>query len=109
MPVEAKPLFRPDVLRSHLSGFPSPAVNAAKLDYWASEISSGRVDRFGEQEILPSFMEVSLGRPNPPWRTPLHIVRSIVNKPHSTTNCIFLLAFGCAALMMGAIAVNRRT
>ena len=45
MPVEAKPLFRPDVLRSHLSGFQLPAVEAAKLAHWASEISSGRVDR----------------------------------------------------------------
>lgn len=56
MPVEAKPLFRPDVLRSHLSGFQVPAVDAAKLNHWASEISSGRVDRFGEQEILPHFL-----------------------------------------------------
>ncbi|MEX0978568.1 MAG: hypothetical protein WDZ48_06940, partial [Pirellulales bacterium] len=56
MPVEAKPLFRPDVLRSHLSGFQMPVVDAAKLAHWASEISSGRVDRFGEQEILPHFL-----------------------------------------------------
>jgi hypothetical protein len=57
MPVEAKPLFRPDVLRAHLSGFQMPAVDAAKLDHWASEVSSGRVDRFGEQEILPHFLD----------------------------------------------------
>jgi hypothetical protein len=56
MPVEAKPLFRPDVLRSHLAGFQLPAVDATKLAHWASEISSGRVDRFGEQEILPHFL-----------------------------------------------------
>ena len=56
MPVEAKPLFRPDVLRSHLSAFQMPAVDAAKLNHWASEISSGRIDRFGEQEILPHFL-----------------------------------------------------
>jgi hypothetical protein len=56
MPVEAKPLFRPDVLRSHLSGFAMPAVDSAKLDHWANEVSSGRVDRFGEQEILPHFL-----------------------------------------------------
>jgi hypothetical protein len=56
MPVEAKPLFRPDVLRTHLSAFPLPAVDSAKLTHWASEISSGRVDRFGEQEILPHFL-----------------------------------------------------
>ena len=52
MPVEAKPLFRPDVLRSHLSGFQMPAVDSAKLAHWAGEISSGRVDRFNEQEIF---------------------------------------------------------
>jgi Eco57I restriction-modification methylase/Putative RNA methylase family UPF0020 len=56
MPVEAKPLFRPDVLRSHLSGFQLPAIDSAKLNHWASEITSGRVDRFGEQEILPHFL-----------------------------------------------------
>lgn len=56
MPVEAKPLFRPDVLRSHLSGFQMPAVDTARLSHWASEISSGRVDRFREQEILPHFL-----------------------------------------------------
>lgn len=56
MPVEAKPLFRPDVLRAHLAGFQTPVVDTAKLDHWASEISSGRVDRFGEQEILPHFL-----------------------------------------------------
>jgi hypothetical protein len=56
MPVDAKPLFRPDVLRSHLSDFQLPAVDSAKLTHWASEISSGRVDRFGEQEILPHFL-----------------------------------------------------
>lgn len=56
MPVEAKPLFRPDVLRSHIAGFQMPAVDAAKLSHWAGEISSGRLDRFGEQEILPHFL-----------------------------------------------------
>src|SRR5438270_888362 len=56
MPVEAKPLFRPDVLRSHLSGFQLPALDSAKLTHWAGEIASGRLDRFGEQEILPHFL-----------------------------------------------------
>ncbi|WP_425615271.1 N-6 DNA methylase [Anatilimnocola sp. NA78] len=56
MPVEAKPLFRPDVLRSHLSGFQLPPLQRNKLQHWADEISSGRVDRFGEQEILPQFL-----------------------------------------------------
>jgi len=33
-----------------------PPVNSEKLNHWASEISSGRIDRFGEQEILPHFL-----------------------------------------------------
>ena len=43
MPVEAKRLFRPDVLRSHLSGFRLPAVDSAKLDHWAREIAPGNI------------------------------------------------------------------
>jgi len=53
MPVEAKPLFRPDVLRSHLSGYQLPTVDSAKLRHWANLIATGRLDGFGEQEILP--------------------------------------------------------
>jgi hypothetical protein len=56
VPVEAKPLFRPDVLRSHLSGFAMPAVDASKLGHWASLIASGRIDGFREQEILREFL-----------------------------------------------------
>ncbi|MDZ4852862.1 MAG: hypothetical protein SGI77_26545 [Pirellulaceae bacterium] len=56
MPVEAKPLFRPDVLRSHLSAFRLPSIDSAILRHWADEITSGRVDRFGEREILPHFL-----------------------------------------------------
>lgn len=33
-----------------------PVVDSAKLAHWAGEISTGRVDRFGEQEILPHFL-----------------------------------------------------
>jgi len=62
MPVEAKPLFRPDVIRSRLAGFQLPASDFPKLSHWANEISSGRIDRFGEQEILPQFLnDVFLG------------------------------------------------
>jgi hypothetical protein len=56
MPVEAKPHFRPDVLRSHLSRFSLPVVDAAKLDHWADLIATGRLDAFGEQEILRDFL-----------------------------------------------------
>ena len=55
MPVEAKPLFRPDVLRSHLSGFSVPTVDSARLEHWAELIASGRIDNF-EEEILPDFL-----------------------------------------------------
>ncbi len=67
MPVEAKPLFRPDVLRAHLAGFQMPSVDRAKLTHWASEIASGRIDRFGEKEILPHFLQDFL---SVCWATP---------------------------------------
>lgn len=59
VPVEAKPLFRPDVLRSHLSGFEMPPrvqPLRSKLEDWARLISSGRLDALKEQEILPDFL-----------------------------------------------------
>ena len=59
MPVEAKPLFRPDVLRAHLAGFQLPAhVEAVrpKLDHWAGLIANRRIDTFNEQQILPDFL-----------------------------------------------------
>lgn len=59
MPVEAKPLFRPDVLRPHLSAFQPPAhVEAVrpKLRHWAALMASRRADAFKEQEILPDFL-----------------------------------------------------
>ena len=59
MPVEAKPLFRPDVLRSHLSGFQLPdhvETLRPKLNHWAGLIASRRIDTFNEQQILPDFL-----------------------------------------------------
>ncbi len=56
MPVEAKPLFRPEVLRSHLAGFTLPPVDASKLRHWTNLIQTGRLDQFGEQEILRDFL-----------------------------------------------------
>ncbi len=59
MPVEAKPLFRPDVLRAHLAGFQLPPHVAAlrpKLAHWADLIASGRIDSFNEQQLLPDFL-----------------------------------------------------
>ena len=59
MPLEAKPLFRPDVLRTHLAAFPLPdraETVAPKLSHWAELLSSRRADSFKEQELLPDFL-----------------------------------------------------
>ena len=59
MPIEAKPLFRPDVLRTHLAAFELPAhVDAfrPKLAHWAELLASGKANTFTEQEILPDFL-----------------------------------------------------
>ncbi|HEV2969253.1 MAG TPA: N-6 DNA methylase [Pirellulales bacterium] len=59
MPLEAKPLFRPDVLRGHLSGFMlPPRVESLrpKLANWAELIGSNRIDALNEQQILPDFL-----------------------------------------------------
>jgi hypothetical protein len=59
VPIEAKPLFRPDVLRSHLAGFELPAhvnVMRPKLKHWADLMASGKANAFKEQEILPDFL-----------------------------------------------------
>jgi len=59
VPVEAKPLFRPDVLRPYLMAFQLPAHVPGfrpTLAHWAELIASGRADSFKEQEILPDFL-----------------------------------------------------
>lgn len=59
MPVEAKPLFRPDVVRPHVEAFALPervAQCQTKLDRWAELIRGGRVDAFNEKELLPDFL-----------------------------------------------------
>jgi hypothetical protein len=59
LPLEAKPLFRPDVLRTHLAAFASPdrvAAAAPKLRHWAELFASRRADSFKEQELLPDFL-----------------------------------------------------
>ena len=61
MPVKAKPLFRPDVLRTHLAAFELPEdiePLRPKLSDWADLLSSGRANRFKEQELLPDFLTV---------------------------------------------------
>ena len=59
MPVEAKPLFRPDVLRDHLQRFTLPtSVESHRplLDKWATMLKSERANRFNEKELLPDFL-----------------------------------------------------
>ncbi|NLX98785.1 MAG: N-6 DNA methylase [Rhodopirellula sp.] len=59
MPIDAKPLFRPDVLRTRLTAFQLPAhVDAfrPRLTHWADLLGSERADAFKEQELLPDFL-----------------------------------------------------
>ena len=59
MPVEAKPLFRPDVLRPQLAAFPLPARVAEMrevLGRWAVLLASAQADSLKEQELLPDFL-----------------------------------------------------
>ena len=59
MPVEAKPLFRPDVLRPHLKEFPLPdriETYREKMINWGKMIASSRIDGFKEEEILDDFI-----------------------------------------------------
>ncbi|HEV3080047.1 MAG TPA: hypothetical protein VGZ25_06870 [Gemmataceae bacterium] len=53
MPVEAKPLFRPDVLRPYLAAFALPArvqAHRPALARWAELFASGKADQFKEPE-----------------------------------------------------------
>ena len=59
MPVEAKPLFRPDVLRRDVATFELPGHVEAlrpKLAHWAELMRSKKVDSFTEKELLPDFL-----------------------------------------------------
>lgn len=59
MPVEIKPLFRPDVLRARLAPFEiSEDVRAHQpsLVKWATLLNSAQSDRLKEQELLPDFL-----------------------------------------------------
>ena len=59
MPVEAKPIFRPDVIRLPILGFSLPEQVAQlrpKLKKWAEIIATGSVDAHKEQEILGDFI-----------------------------------------------------
>ncbi len=59
MPVEAKPIFRPDVIRLPILGFTLPESvleRRPKLEKWAEIIATGSVDAHKEVEILGDFL-----------------------------------------------------
>src|SRR3954468_12657565 len=59
VPIEAKPLFRPEVLRPILANFRLPedfAAQRAKLARWSELIASGHADAYKERELLPGFL-----------------------------------------------------
>ena len=59
MPVDAKPLFRPDVLRPHVDAYALPPhveQFRPKLEHWAELIRTDRINNFRESEILPDFL-----------------------------------------------------
>jgi hypothetical protein len=58
VPVAAKPIFRPDVIRLPLLGFrlrEHVVQLRPKLERWAKVIATGSVDAHKEQEILGDF------------------------------------------------------
>lgn len=64
MPVEAKPLFRPDVLRPHLQAFQLPQNLDATRDTfgrWSKLLTSRRADKLKEKELLPIFLKEIFG------------------------------------------------
>ena len=59
MPVDAKPLFRPDVFRPYVDAYTLPPhveLFRPKLEHWADLIRTERIDALGEQQILPDFL-----------------------------------------------------
>ena len=57
MPTEAKPLFRPDVLRDRLAGFALPGeveAQRGKLRHWADLLASGKANKFRRKSRLTS-------------------------------------------------------
>jgi hypothetical protein len=59
MPLDAKPLFRPDVLRPPLAAFHLPAAFGqvvAPLARWAEMLATPQADALNEEELLPDFL-----------------------------------------------------
>ncbi len=73
MPVDSKPLFRPEAIRPHLAKFTLPAAAVAlkpKLAKWAALLESAEGLARKETELLPNFIrdvfEDLLGYVGPP-------------------------------------------
>lgn len=59
MPLEARPLFRPDVVRSRMRGYTPPlrvSNGRERLKRWADLLSTDRGEHLKEQELLPDFL-----------------------------------------------------
>jgi type I restriction-modification system DNA methylase subunit len=59
VPIQAKSLFRADVLRPKLNAFTPPAdfdKHRALLKRWRDLIASAKIDKFNETAILPDFI-----------------------------------------------------
>ena len=61
MPIDAKPLFRPEVIRPRLDGVTLPG-DREPLNRWADLLASGKADKLKETELLGEFLgDVFLG------------------------------------------------
>ena len=59
MPVDAKPLFRPDVLRPHLHAFPwlvNIDVLRRTVGKWTEMFRCQRAVKFNEKKLFPDFL-----------------------------------------------------
>jgi hypothetical protein len=59
VPIQAKPLFRADVLKPKLDAFRPPSDFGKRLERllrWRDLIESAKIDKFKETEILPDFI-----------------------------------------------------
>lgn len=64
MPTVDKPLFRPEAIRHHLKTFTpseSSIVARPKLTTWADKLSSGKLDKAKETELLPDYLSDIFG------------------------------------------------
>ena|ERR1051326_4103000 len=64
MPIDAKPLFRPDALRPRLGAFalaPATTTIRPKLHHWHDLLKSRAADKLKETELLADFLHDVFG------------------------------------------------